>query len=83
MNRTRLTLWVAANLVTLFGIPYLLALYLQAQLAAEYADGTRTTTDGDSIGLPVGWAFVLVGLILVLLNAVLLVRWWRSRRRAV
>jgi hypothetical protein len=62
-------LWALVNLVWLFGVPFLFGLWLQHEVELQYAAGSRISTDGDSISLPVGGVFIFNGLLLVAANA--------------
>ena len=57
------------------------AWYLDRAVTEEYRTGARTTTDGDSIGLPLGALGLALGALLLALNvAFALVLAWRRRR---
>lgn len=59
-----------------------LALALDRMVAAEYASGARTTTDGDSIGLPVGIFVLMSAPVWLLVNVVWIRRAVRRRNAA-
>lgn len=44
--------------------------YLTRMVAEEYLSGARTTTDGDSLGLPLGALGLFLGLLLIIANIV-------------
>lgn len=62
------------------------ALWLSAQVNAEYAAGVRTVEQGDSLSIPIAGFFALTILIAILVNAFVfgrvLVRWLVRRRSA-
>lgn len=82
MHRHFWPLWLTGNLVWLFGVPALYAAWLWHEVQHEYAIGIRTTTDGDSIAIPVaGFALTNFGLLFVLnlcWGIYALIRRWRS-----
>lgn len=72
----------ATGSIALWGLSVgLLAWYLPRMVAEEYRTGVRTSTDGDSIGLPVSSFAILLGGVLVVANALAAVV-LRRRRRA-
>ena len=78
--------WVLLNLVLLFGVPGVYGWWLSREVAREYATGLRVSTDGDSLGLPIGDFFLKVATALLTLNGLLLLvrqlQLRRSRRAA-
>jgi hypothetical protein len=57
--------------------------YLIAMVAEEYRSGLRTTTDADSIGLPLGMLALLLGTMVIAGNTILAVFLIRRRRRSL
>jgi len=55
--------------------------YLVAMVAEEYRTGARTTTGGDSIGLPLGSLALLLGLLMAAVNIIVATLIFRRRRR--
>ena len=51
-------------------------------VAEEYRTGARTTTDGDSIGLPLGALAVLLGILVIITNAILAIALVRKSRQS-
>ena len=51
--------WLTGNALWLLGAPALFFVWIEAQVQAEYAAGIRTTTDGDSLGIPVAGFFIV------------------------
>ena len=82
-SRNRLLLWIASNVFVLVAMPPLFAYWVRTSVQEEYRLGYRTTTDGDSIMIPVaGFTLLLIGTVIVA-NSVLwlhhLIRRWRHR----
>lgn len=82
MKRSTLVVWLTVNAAALVGLPVWFAHWISAEVKWEYANGYRTSTDGDSIGIPImGFTLMLV-VALVLLNAIVFgVLWWRRSRQ--
>lgn len=76
--------WFVGNALWLLGLPYLYIRWLAAEVEAEYAAGIRTSSDGDSLGIPLA-GFALINLAFVILvnagwAAWTIVKRQRSRR---
>lgn len=74
--------WLAINLVLLFGIPALYGWRVGRMVQDEYRLGLRTSTDGDSLGIPIGGAFLMMLALLLVLNTIIFVV-WRFRHRSI
>jgi hypothetical protein len=77
-----LTISVGTSIAAALLILLLADRYLTAMVADEYRTGLRTTTDGDSIGLPLGALAMLLGALLVIGNAIFTLVLIRRRRRS-
>jgi len=70
MTRRRFwTLWLLGNIAWLIGLPLIFGVWLYQEVQAEYAAGTRVSTDSDSIGIPIFGVAIVNLLLLVALNA--------------
>jgi len=77
--RTLLLSATASIVVWLLAVAWA-AWYLQRMVAEEYRTGARTTTDGDSIGLPLGaLGIALAGILLIVNVAIVGILLWRRR----
>ena len=73
--------WIAANLALWLGLVVMYDQYLVRTVAEEYRLGDRTSTGGDSLGIPLFSFAIELGLLLLVTNVVLIaVR--VARRRA-
>jgi hypothetical protein len=80
--RIRLLLWFASNVLVLVALPPLFARWVWHEVQEEYRLGLRTSTGGDSIGIPIaGFTALLVGIVIAA-NVVLSLYWLLRRRRA-
>ncbi|MGE3347490.1 MAG: hypothetical protein AB7I35_08650 [Ramlibacter sp.] len=70
-NTPRLYWWMFANLAWFVIVPVIFTVWLSSEVDSQYAAGTRTSTDGDSISIPVAIVVVVNGACLLTLNAVL------------
>jgi hypothetical protein len=76
------TLWITANVVWLIGLPLVFGVWLYHEVQAEYASGARVSTDGDSIGIPIGGVALLNLLLLLAMNVALAIYFRIRRSRA-
>jgi hypothetical protein len=65
--------WVFTNLAWFVIVPVIFAVWLVSEIDAQYAAGTRLSTDGDSISIPLAIVIVVNGVCLLALNAVVVV----------
>jgi O-antigen/teichoic acid export membrane protein len=81
----RLFFWLMADISILIGLPILHYLYLARMLDYEYANGIRTSSDGDSILIPVVGLFIFLFVVLLIINLVVAgyYIWTRRRHRTV
>lgn len=68
MNKL-LNLWITSAILQIV-VPIVYYFYLDNLVDYEYANGIRTSTDGDTLTIPVVGMFILVFLILVVINVV-------------
>jgi hypothetical protein len=66
----RLAISISGSVVVSLAILLAAARYLTAMVADEYRTGARTTTDGDSIGLPLGSLALLLLFVVIVGNAI-------------
>jgi hypothetical protein len=59
MTRRGWTIWVCACLAWTYVIPLVFGVWLAAEVDAQYTSSARTSTDGDSISLPIAGIAVL------------------------
>jgi hypothetical protein len=69
MAMKRLLFWVIANVLLQFGVPVIYFFYLRQMVDEEYTTGVRTSSDGDSIIIPVGSMFIFMFITLLAVNA--------------
>ena len=76
---------VVANLAVYVSLVAAFAYWIAHEVQAEYHLGYRTSTDGDSIGLPIFGFAAFLGLGIVSANAAFFVgRWiWRKSRATI
>ena len=74
--------WVAANLAVWLGLVILYDQYLVRMVAEEYRLGYRTSTDGDSLGIPLFSFAIALALLFLVTNLVLLALRVARRRRS-
>ena len=83
MKRRTLFLWIFFNVFLAVVLPWWFVSALQRDVEWEYANGFRTSTNGDSVGLPLVMFTALLWLLLLTTNVVVFgVLHWRKRRRA-
>jgi hypothetical protein len=63
--------WWILNVAWWLGLPTVFGIWLHYHVQWEYEMGYRTSTGGDSIGLPIGGVFIWNTLLLALFNIVL------------
>jgi hypothetical protein len=69
----RLWWWIFANIAWFVIVPVIFTAWLSSEIDAQYAAGTRTSTDGDSISIPLAIVVVANGACLLALNAAIVV----------
>ena len=82
MGRRFWILWAIGNVLWLVGVPLIIGVWLQHEVRAEYLSGARTSTDGDSISVPVFGIAIVNFLLVVTVNGVLGTYAFLRRRRA-
>ncbi|MCA1641634.1 MAG: hypothetical protein LC785_06750 [Acidobacteria bacterium] len=65
----RLLFWIIANVLLQFGVPVIYFVYMRRMVDEEYATGMRTSSDGDSMIIPVMGMFIFVLITLLAVNA--------------
>lgn len=78
--------WGVGNLMLLFGLPALTFWYLQREIDEQYRTGVRTSTGGDSLGIPVSEVAIMTVVVLLIINVVAALVWlsmtlWRKWQR--
>jgi len=63
--------WVFGNVVWFIAIPIAFAVWLSTEIDSQYKSGLRTTTDGDSLSIPLAIVAVLNGVLLLVANMTL------------
>jgi hypothetical protein len=66
----RLALWFITNAAVAIGLPYLFTIWIRREVDYEYATGLRTSTDGDSIVIPIAGFTMLLWFALLVCNAI-------------
>jgi cytochrome b len=81
MHRRNLTTWLLANIGALLVLPVVYTVLLRRQIALEYTNGIRVSTDSDSITIPIVGFVVNLTVVLVIVNiaGIALVRLRRRR----
>ena len=74
--------WTAANTALWLALVYAYYWLLAREVAEEYRLGYRTSTDGDSLGIPVFGFAINLGAVLLVANAVIFVVRAVRRRRS-
>jgi hypothetical protein len=82
MGKRFWTLWLIGNLAWLIVVPLLVGVWLQHEVRAEYLSGARTSTDGDSISVPVFGIAIVNFLLVAAINGALGVYALLRRKRA-
>lgn len=77
----KLLFWIIANVLLQFGIPVIFYFYVRQMVDDEYATGLRTTSDGDSIIIPVAGMFIFAFVALLVVNALVGGFYILARRR--
>lgn len=67
----KLFFWLVCHIPIQIGVPILFYFYLDALLDFEYAHGIRTSTDGDTIIIPVLGMAIFVFISLVVIDIIL------------
>lgn len=78
----RLALSICISAIVALAILYAADRYLTTMVADEFRTGTRVTTDGDSIGLPLGALAVLLSTLLIAYNVILAILLFRKSRQS-
>jgi hypothetical protein len=71
MTRRGWTIWACTCTAWLFVPPAVFGFWLATEVDAQYTSGVRTSTDGDSISLPIAGVAVLNFALVVAANLVL------------
>ena len=74
--------WTAANAAIWLALVYAYYWLLTREVAEEYRLGYRTSTDGDSLGIPVFGFAISLGVLLLVANAIIFVVRVVRRRRS-
>ena len=88
MNRENQPVWrylvlsISTSVIVSLAILYAADRYLTAMVADEYRTGARLTTDGDSIGLPLGALALLLGILIIVVNIILAIVLFRKSRQS-
>jgi hypothetical protein len=73
--------WVAANVVLWVAATFAFAVWIDHVVQEEYRLGYRTSSDGDTIAIPIAGFALSLGVVLLAANAIFLViRLIRQRR---
>ena len=81
MKLWRVVGWVAANVVLWVAATFAFAVWIDGAVQKEYRLGYRTSSDGDTIAIPIAGFALSLGVILLAANAIfLVVRLVRQRR---
>jgi hypothetical protein len=74
--------WVAANVLLWLAATFAFAVWIDRQVQNEYRLGYRTSSDGDTIAIPIAGFALSFGVVLLAANAIFLVVRLVRRRRA-
>jgi len=80
--KKHLNLWFLLNIIGLIGLPIVYGLYLNNEIQYQYETGLRTSTDGDSISIPVFGVAVINTILLGVVNAIILIVSYVKRQNA-
>ena len=73
--------WITANVVLWVGATLAFAVWIDREVQKEYRLGYRTSSDGDTIAIPIAGFAVSLGVVLLAANVIfLVVRLTRQRR---
>jgi hypothetical protein len=74
--------WVAANVVLWVAATFAFAVWIHRTVQNEYRLGYRTSSDGDTIAIPIAGFALSLGVVLLAVNATFLLMRLIRRRRA-
>ena len=62
--------WVLGNVAWFILVPTIFALWLAREVDAQYASGFRSSTDGDSLSIPIGASILINAVLLLAVNGI-------------
>ena len=81
MNK-RVLIWILANVSWIVGLPIVYGIYLYNEVQYQYENGLRTSTDGDSISIPIFGVAIINLALVVIVNLVIIVYFYVKKRKA-
>jgi uncharacterized iron-regulated membrane protein len=74
--------WIAANVVLWIAATFAFAVWIDREVQKEYRLGYRTSSDGDTIAIPIAGLALSLGVVLLVANGIFLVVRFIGRRGA-